>query len=176
MKHKTLFSLIVIASSYVYAQNEIKSGEYRLKKNSFKVSRSSSSEKFKSVVIEEKNNFFLRDINKVPRFDLPGDRLNSKDNIETSFVKVLGNDRIKEIPKGTRMMTNVYINPKGKVFAVRFINLADNVYLTLDEFDQLTSYIKEHVYFNVSDVVGPNSEYAFLTFFVSFDKLATNLQ
>lgn len=170
MKSNNLKSLFLVMflffAASLYAQDTTQEKFYKTKNHTFRVKEGGIG---KNVV--EKHNIITgkKALNPEDLFKVDPQKLAGKEDVYSSFIKVLGPSVIDNIPKDLVIMVNMFINRQGKIIRVAYFGV-EKTGLTMDDFDRLTTYIKENVSYSVPSDIG-HAKYGSLYYKLKFSEL-----
>ena len=83
--------------------------------------------------------------------------VSGRETIKSSFIKVLGMERIKELVPERHALVELYFDTNGKVKAVVYF-LNNNSKLTLKEINALTTFMKQNITFKIPTFIEKNGK------------------
>lgn len=149
-------ALICLFSLSAYAQDKLALGAHRLKHSIVQVSESYDKKKVRiseegAVYSSQNKSSNQRKVNSSNQrsfFTLPSIKFISKDDLKSAFIKVIGTNRILELPKDKGINVEIWLDNQGKVKVIEYLSDPD-CGLTLEDFERLTAYIKANVIMQV---------------------------
>lgn len=142
-------------SACLSAQTIHKPGQYKVGRHIYAVSKIGDG---RNLLIGENSSATSR-VQKNPRAlaRLNEAEFSSQETITSSFIKVLGLKRIKELLPEKYLIVYLYLTTDGKVEAIQY-NLNGNTGLTLEEIDKLTTYMKKNITFEIPSHIDSNAK------------------